>query len=47
MCTGCAMIKNIQKGETSERYETLLYGVVLLSEIGIVIAAVLRSVVFI
>jgi len=37
------MIKNIHKGETSGRYETLLYAVVLITEIGIVIASVLRS----
>jgi len=37
------MIKNILKGETPGRYETMLYAVVVLTEIGIVIASVVRS----
>ncbi len=37
------MTKNIQKGEMSEDYETLVYAAVLLPLIGIVIVSVIRS----
>lgn len=44
---GCAMTKIIQNDQNPERYETMLYAVVVLSMTGIVIAAVLRSAVMI
>jgi len=44
---GCAMIKNIQEGEISENYETLIYAAVLLPLIGLVIVSILRSAAFI
>ena len=40
------MTKNIQIGDLSENYETLVYATVLLSMIGIVIVSVLRSAAF-
>lgn len=44
---GCTMMKNIQKGEISENYETLIYAAVLLPLIGLVILAIIRSAAFI
>jgi len=43
---GCPMIKNIQIGKMPEINETLVYAIVLLTETGIVIASVLRSMLF-
>ncbi len=40
------MIKNIQIGKMPEINETLVYAIVLLTETGIVIASVLRSMLF-
>lgn len=37
------MIKNIVKGEMPGFYETMMYAVLVLTEIGIVIVSILRS----
>lgn len=42
-CMGCTMIKNIENGQMPGFYETMMYAVLLLTEIGIVIVSLLRS----